>query len=93
VEAAWSAVRTRRTFWSRKYRSLVVRLGPKQAIVAIARRILVAVYYILRDGVPYRELGPSYTASADVERRVRHLVAHLRLLGQHVELKPIELTT
>jgi transposase len=89
VEAAWSAVRTRGTFWSRKYRSLAARLGSKQAIVAIARRILVAVYYILRDGVPYRELGPSYMASSDVERRVRYLVAQLRLLGKDVELKPI----
>ena len=92
VEAAWSAVRTRGTFWSRKYRSLVARLGPKQAIVAIARRILVAVYYILRDGVPYRELGSSYSASSDVARRVRHLVSQLRLLGKDVELKPIAMS-
>jgi transposase len=86
VEAAWSAVRTRGTFWNRKYRSLVPRLGPKQAIVAIARRMLVAIYYMLRDGVEYRELGSSYTPTQDVERRVRRLIAQLRLLGKEVTL-------
>jgi transposase len=90
VEAAWSAVRTRGTFWSRKYRSLVPRLGPKQAIVAIARRMLVAIYYILRDGAPYRELGASYTPSPDVARRVRRLVAQLQQLGQEVAVRPAE---
>src|SRR5215471_15618395 len=88
VEAAWAAIRTRGTFWAWKYRSLVGRLGPNQALVAIARRILVAVYYILRDHVPYREVGPSYAPAADVERRIKRLVAQLRSCGQDVELKP-----
>lgn len=88
VDAAWCAVRTRGTFWNRKYSSLVGRLGPKQAIVAIARRMLVAIYYMLRDGVPYRELGQSYTPSQDVERRVTRLVAQLRSLGKDVAIQP-----
>jgi transposase len=92
VEAAWGAVRTRGTFWGWKYRSLVARLGPKQALVAIARRMLVAIYYILRDGVPYRELGPSSAASSDVQSRIKRLVAQLRLCGQDVELKPLPAT-
>jgi transposase len=92
VEAAWSAARTRGTFWAHKYRTLVVRLGPKQAILAIARRILVAVYHILRDRVPYRELGASYAPSRDVERRVRRLVAQLKQLGQEVAVRPAEAT-
>ena len=92
VEAAWAAIRTRGTFWAWKYRSLVGRLGPNQALVAIARRILVAVYYILRDHVPYREVGPSYAPAADVERRIKRLVAQLRSCGQDVELKPFRAT-
>lgn len=60
--------------------------------MAIARRMLVAIYYILRDGVPYRELRASSAASSDVRRRMERLVAQLQLCGQDVELKPLPAT-
>jgi len=50
--------------------------------------IRVAIYYMLRDGVPYRELGQSYTPSQDVERRVTRLVAQLKFLGKDVAIQP-----
>ncbi|UKJ06244.1 transposase [Solitalea lacus] len=56
VEAAWSAVHTKNTFYQRKYHALVVRRGPKKAIVAIAHKIIKAVYFILKDQVEYREV-------------------------------------
>src|SRR5262249_14802854 len=39
VQAAWSAVRTRGCAWKQTFGRLVVRLGPKKTIVAIARKM------------------------------------------------------
>lgn len=45
VEAAWVAV-THNAFWKAKFARLVRRLGDAKAIVAIARQMLVSVWYL-----------------------------------------------
>lgn len=86
TQAAWAVSRSRKTFWGRKFAALAARTGRKQAIVAIARKMLVTIYYMLRDGEPYRELGASYTPPAQVTSRIRYHVAQLRQLGIDVSL-------
>ena len=44
------------------------RRGPKKAILAVAASILTAAYNVLRDQVPYRDLGPLYFAHLDQDR-------------------------
>ena len=88
VEAAQAAARTRDTALGRRYRRLKERLGGKKAAVAIARQILEAAYYLLRDGTPYHEPPP---ARGPLSRRAdqrRHLQA-LEALGYHVTLHPM----
>lgn len=75
VQAAWSAVRKRGAFWKQKFGQLVVRLGPKKAIVAIARKMLVAIFYMLRDGVPFRQPEPSPPSPKSVRRMMQQLQA------------------
>ncbi len=84
VQAAWAAVKTRGAFWKQKFRQLVVRLGPKKAIVAIARKMLVAIFYILRDAVPYCAPAPP----APSPQSVRRLVERLEELGYQVTPRP-----
>jgi transposase len=52
VEAAWQLVR-RTARWREVYRRLKLRLKPKKAIVAIARRLLCLMTAILKSGQPY----------------------------------------
>jgi transposase len=84
VQAGWSAVRTRGTFWKQKFRQLVVRLGPKKAIVAIARKMLVAIFYILRDATPYREPEPAPPSM----KSIRRLIERVEALGYQVTPRP-----
>ena len=84
VQGAWSAVRTRGTFWRQKFHQLVVRLGPKKAIVAIARKMLVAIFYILRDATPYREPTPSKPSPTSIRR----LIERVQALGYQVTPGP-----
>jgi len=60
VEAAWAAVRTKNTYYQEKYHRLKTRRGHNKAIVAIAHRIMICLYHIIKDGVHYKELGMDY---------------------------------
>jgi hypothetical protein len=53
VEAAWGAVRSD-PYWKIQYKRLTKIKHPNKAIVAIARRLLVAVWHILTKREPYR---------------------------------------
>ncbi len=84
VQAAWAAVRTHGTFWKQKFGQLARRLGPKKAIVAIARKMLVAIFYILRDGVRYQPPEATPPSPKSIHRMVQQLEA----LGFHVTPHP-----
>lgn len=57
VEAAWQFCRNKsaESTFKRKFLSIVVRRGKKKALLAVAHKILIAVYYILKFETPYRE--------------------------------------
>ena len=48
VEAAWRAIRMSE-LWKQRYEALKARKGPGKAIVAIARKLLVAVWHVLSE--------------------------------------------
>jgi transposase len=60
VEQGWAASRTKNTYLSSKYKSLVGRRGKKRAIIAIGHKILIASYFIIKNKVAYSELGEDY---------------------------------
>lgn len=87
VQAAWAAVKVKDSYLRTQYFRLRARRGARKAIVAVAASILTAVYYILRDGVPYRDLGSSYFDQHDHRRATQRLVRRLRGLGYDVQIK------
>lgn len=87
-EAAWAAVRTKHSYLSAKFFKLRARRGPQRALMAIAHKILVAAYHILRTGETYRELGGDYLDCLHLERRRASLVGALQALGFDVTLTP-----
>jgi transposase len=88
VQAAWAAVRTKDSYLRAQYFRLRARRGPKKAIVAVAASMLTAAYFILRDGVPYRELGPAHFDRLRSTKTVQHLLKRLQNLGYSVKIEP-----
>jgi len=73
VESAWTAVRCD-LHWKAEFERLKPRLGSNKAIVAIARKLLVAVWHILSKGQADRFAQP--------ERLARKFMQHTYLLGE-----------
>jgi len=86
VQAADAQVRDPDTYLTAIYRRLVVRLGVKRAIIAIARRLLIAVYHILVMREAYRERGPQLRDERQQEQRVNRLGHELEQCGYQVTL-------
>ena len=61
VEVAWGAVRSD-PYWKAQYNRLTKSKHPNKAIVAIARRLLVAVWYILTNREPYQHFDDQMIA-------------------------------
>jgi hypothetical protein len=63
VDAANAAVR-HHLYWKKVFERLEYRLGRSKAIVAIARRLLVAVWHILTNGVADRHADETSVAAS-----------------------------
>jgi transposase len=87
VQIAWPASRKRDGYFHAQFLRLKSRRGPKKAILAVAASMLTAVYYMLRDGVEFRDLGAQYFAHRDKEHTAKRLLRRLRDLGVEVEVK------
>jgi transposase len=94
IESANAAARTKNTYLRAQYEQIKRRRGHKKAIVAVAHSILIASYHILKDDVPYNDLGGDYFARrADPNRITKRLIAQLERLGHTVTLQTTTTTT
>jgi transposase len=55
VQVAWAASHTKETIFSACYQRWVKRMGKKKALVALAHKILVVIWHVLRKGTGYQE--------------------------------------
>lgn len=88
VTAAVAAGKKRGSYLADKYRRLCARRGKLRAAVAIAHKILVAIYHMLRDGTFYKDLGPNYLDNLDKRQVSSRLVRRLNAMGFDVVLSP-----
>lgn len=86
VQAAWAAARKKESYLRSQFLRLKARRGPMKAVVAVAASMLTAAYYILRDGVPYRDLGPAHLDRVDKAKAAKRLIKRLTDLGLRVQV-------
>ncbi|OGR20936.1 MAG: IS110 family transposase [Desulfobacula sp. RIFOXYA12_FULL_46_16] len=81
IEIAWGAVKKKGSYYRDKYYRLRSRLGPKKAIVAIAHRILKAIFSIIKHGDTYKELGEMYLVERHKKTTLRRIKKQAEQLG------------
>lgn len=86
TQVAWAISRTKKTYLGAKYRALVPRRGKKRAIIAVGRKALVICYHMLKDNVPFNELGADFLDNLEPERKARYHEKRLEELGYHVKI-------
>jgi hypothetical protein len=81
LESAWAASHSRVSYLQARYRRIAKRRGPKRAAIAVAHTILVIAFHLLRDQVPFRDLGADYFDRLDVARQKQYHLRRLAALG------------
>jgi hypothetical protein len=74
------------TYLRDKFYRLKARRGYKRAAVAVAHKILVAIYHMFTHQVCYNELGDLYLDKLNKHHLTRNLVHRLERLGYTVTL-------
>ena len=90
IEAANAAARSKATFLGAYYQRLRKRMGHKKAIVALAHRILIIIYHLLKEQQSYRELGPDHVDEQAAEVAKRRALRTLEQLGYDITLQSTE---
>lgn len=87
IEAAQGAASSKRTFLGAYYRRLCQRIGKRKAIVALAHRILIIIYRVLKEDQVFEEKGEQYASEREREISKRRALRRLEQLGYQVHLE------
>ncbi len=93
VQAAWSAIRVKNGYLQAQFHRLRARRGAKKAILAVAASMLTSIWYMLRNNVPWHDLGSTYLDRADVHRTATRLVHSLEQIGYAVQIMTAPIAT
>jgi len=86
IECAWAASHVKNCYLRKKYETLIGRRGKKRALVAVGHKILNAAYFIIKNKVPYQELGYDYIDSRRKQSQAQSYIDKLRNMGIMVEI-------
>ncbi len=81
VVCAHSAVKHKQSYFSAQFQRISAHRGKKRAYVAVAHSMLIAIYHILKDGIPFHDLGANYYNQFNKERKINAYLKKLKALG------------
>ena len=81
IQCAKSAKRVKGSYFSSQFSRISARRGKNRADVAVAHSILTVIYHILKERVPYRDLGSDYYDSIHREHKINGYLKRLQALG------------
>lgn len=85
-QLALAAAKAKGTYLKDKFYRLKARRGHGRAIIAIAHKLLIAAYKVMKHAVDFKELGEAYLDQRDRGRVVASLVKRIEALGFAVVL-------
>jgi transposase len=89
VQIAWVVSRTKRSPWRPTFARLTRTTGSaKKAALAVARKLLLAIYHVLKSRC-YQPFSPPPPSESQRKRRLQSALATLTELGFHTVLTPL----
>ena len=89
VLCAQGASRAKGSFFAAQYSRLMIRRGKNRAKMAVAHSLLIAIYYIIRNRVPFKDLGEDYYNRFNTESKINMYIKKLENLGVSVSITPV----
>lgn len=87
VICAQGASRAKGSFFAAQYSRLMIRRGKNRAKMAVAHSLLIAIYYIIRDRVPFHDLGEDYYNRFNTESKIKMYIRKLEDLGVSINVE------
>lgn len=84
IQCAKSAHKNKQSFFHAQYQRIVVRRGANRATVAVAHSMLIAIYHMLKNNVPFKDLGSDYYTKFNKESKAKYYIKKLQELGVSV---------
>lgn len=81
IQSAKTAKRTKGSFFKAQFDRLAVKRGKNRAVVAVAHSMIIAIYYMLKEDVPFVDLGEDYYNQFNTEKKINHYLKKLQNLG------------
>ena len=84
IQSAGSASKKQDSFFHAQYQRIVVRRGANRAKVAVAHSMLIAIYHILKNKTPFKDLGSDYYNKYNTEAKANYYFEKLKQLGVEI---------
>jgi Transposase and inactivated derivatives len=81
IQCAKTAAHKKGSFYNAQFERLVVRRGKNRATVAVAHSMLISIYHMLKDDVPFCDLGSDYYNQFNTEKKIDHCLKLLKSFG------------
>jgi len=81
IEVAWAAIKVKASYYRDKYYRLKTRRGPKKSILAIAHRLMKAIYHIIKNGARFHDLGEAFLTQKYAPVKLARLKKQAHQLG------------
>lgn len=91
IVCAHSAVKVKTSYFYAQFQRISARRGKKRAFVAVAHSMLIAIYHILKDAIPFVDLGSEYYNQFNKERKINLYLKKLKALGWESDTAAVSL--
>ena len=88
TQCAKSARSVKGSYFSAQYQRIAARRGKNRATLAVAHSMLIAIYHMLKNSAPFRDLGSDYYDSFNRDRKIHSYLKRLKALGWEPDALP-----
>ncbi|MBC5689113.1 hypothetical protein H8S37_09260 [Mediterraneibacter sp. NSJ-55] len=88
VECTRAAMRNKQSYLYSRHQRIAAHRGGKGALIAVAHTMLIAIHHILKEKVPYHDLGANYYSVINQEKIINRNIRSLEKLGVNVTIQP-----
>lgn len=90
VEVALASTRCKGTYFNSKYYELKKRKSTQKAVIAIARKLSIAIYVIIKEGKNFKELTAEYVPIEAQARDLRNIQRIAKKMGKEAAFSILE---